>query len=594
MTAIKPFQSAFKDLLSGNFSSLNEFIQVEDGSTQLFLNGRIYSTTPANLLLQYQKSGLNAFKKVDGDFTIFIITNEKIHIIRDRHGVGCQVFYSDNFATSRLADFTTLKGFECKPDYEALFTFLSIGFIPAPLCSLKAVKKLEAGHVLSIDSRSKKITDLFPVSEFLSNTNTCKLSIEEATIEYERLHKKAIKDRIGNAQKVGLLLSGGYDSGGNISALRDIYNGDVVSYSIGFKNNQWTELPLARLLSERYNSRHSDYEIEGPELYNLPKIIAQTGDPFQEGGLFVNYTAMELVRKSGENPALILGGDGNDQHFGTSAKELALHWKLKKNGVHGFQTMLDNLGNSSLFEKDNLLFRAEFHNRKILHVQRCEVFGFTMHELNDMNTTSYKVALPSYLSNHPKAFYTFDEFYYNRNLNIDIKQVINNVILFKSSRMSELFGNNMTFPYMSTELYEFLSTLPVEYKCRGTIDEMAKGKATAKFLHKNYLKPKLPTEITARKKQGGFAPLPLFLREEKQRKELFTYLQESDMVKALFDKKKVEIYLDKYNRTASSPGYWFWYQQVKANHIINMLTLAVWWDMYINRRTEIKSIKDLL
>ena len=109
-------------------------------------------------------------------------------------------------------------------------------------------------------------------------------------------------------------------------------------------------------------------------------ILAATGDPFQEGGLLVNFTAMELVRKSGENPALILGGDGNDQHFGTSGKELALHWKMKQKGAQVFQKILDNAGNMQMFNKDNILFRTEFHNRKILHIQQADIFGFTRHE----------------------------------------------------------------------------------------------------------------------------------------------------------------------------------------------------------------------
>jgi asparagine synthase (glutamine-hydrolysing) len=308
----------------------------------------------------------------------------------------------------------------------------------------------------------------------------------------------------------------------------------------------------------------------------------------------VNYTAMELVQKSGEKPDLILGGDGNDQHFGTSGKELALHWKMKQNGSQIVQKLFDWTGNSSLFENDNILFRSEFHNRKILHIQQCDVFGFTKHQVNRINSVGYKINEFSYLKDHPKKFQNFDEFFYNRNLNVDIKQVINEVILFKSSRMSELFSNNISFPYMSTELYDFLSTLPVDYKFHGTLDELSKGKGVSKYLHKKYLKPKLPTEITDRKKQGGFAPLPIFLKDEKQRKTLFTFIRQSDMVKQLFKYQAIDKLLKQYDATANGNSYWFWYQQVKANQIINLLTLAVWWEMFINKKTSIKSISELL
>ena len=166
--------------------------------------------------------------------------------------------------------------------------------------------------------------------------------------------------------------------------------------------------------------------------------------------------------------------------------------------------------------------------------------------------------------------------------------------MFKSSRMSELFGNNIAFPYMSTELYDFLSTLPVDYKFHGSLRQLSKGQGVSKYLHKKYLQPKLPTEITNRKKQGGFAPLPIFLKDDNQRKILFDFMKNSDAVKSLFKKDTIEDLLDKYDKTANSKSYWFWYQQVKANQIINLLTVVVWWEMFINKNRAINSINDLL
>lgn len=594
MKKIKPFSSSITSLINNNFDSLSNFDVYEENEIKLFINGRLYNSSPENFLSKYIIEGNQALKSIDGDFTIIIVKLEEILIFRDRHGVGCQVYYSKDFLTSNLLDFTTLKDFECKPNYEALFTFLSIGYIPSPMCSLEGVEKLSAGCLLSINKSIKTVSNIFPASDYLNKVSTSKLSIDEAINEYERLHKKAINQRIEGKKNVGLLLSGGYDSGGNISALRDVYNGKISSFSIGFKNNKWSELPLAKILSERYNSTHYEYEIDGSEIMNLPNILKSTGDPFQEGGLFVNYTAMQLVNTSGENPDLILGGDGNDQHFGTSGKELALHWKIKNNGGNIFQKLFDSVGNLSLFENDNILFRSEFHNRKILHIQKSDVFGFTQNQINKMNSIGYKSCEHSYLKDHPTNYKNFDDFFFNRNYNIDIQQVINEVIIFKSSRMSESFENNISFPYMSTELYDFLSELPVNYKFHGTLEQLSKGQGVSKYLHKEYLHSKLPTEITDRKKQGGFAPLPIFLKDEKQRKLLFSFIQNSDMVKNIFNSKSIVELLNQYDKTMTTKQYWFWHQQVSANKIINLLTLAVWWEMFINKKSSINTINDLL
>lgn len=594
MKKIIAFSTSITSLIINNFSLLSDFEVYTENDTKLFINGRFYNSTAQNFLSEYLKKGHQLLKEIDGDFCIIIAHPNKIEVFRDRHGVGSQVYYSNDFMSSNLLDFTTLKDFDCKPNIEALFTFLSIGYIPSPQTSLQGVKKLPAGNLLSIDKSGKKVIDIFPSSDYFKKVSSIKLTIDEAIEEYERLHKKAIKQRIDGEKNVGLLLSGGYDSGGNISALRDVYDGKISSFSIGFKNNQWTELPLAKILSERYNSTHYEYEIDGSEIMNLPEILKSTGDPFQEGGLFVNYTAMQLVSKSGENPDVILGGDGNDQHFGTSGKELALHWKMKNNGSQIFQKLIDVAGNSSFFDKDNILFRSEFHNRKILHIQQSDIFGFTQHQIDKMNSIGYKSQQFAYLGNHPTKFKNFDDFFFNRNFNIDIQQVINEVILFKSSRMSELFETNISFPYMSTELYDFLNELPVDYKFHGTLDELSKGQGVSKYLHKQYLQPKLPTEITDRKKQGGFAPLPIFLKDDKQRNLLFDFIRNSDAIKTLFKNNSIDQLLKQYDKTVVSSSYWFWFQQVKANQIINLLTVAVWWEMFVNKKSSIKSIQDLL
>jgi len=584
----------FAAILSQDFTKMSQFEKFSSDKIHLFLNGQVFNEKRENILGNYLRDGDKIFKKLDGDYLIIIVEKEKLLVFRDRHGAGKQFYYSNDYFTTQLIDFTSIPDFNIKPNFEAIFTFLSIGYVPSPMTSIEGIQKLPGGNILKFENNSFSTSDLFDFQDFNKSAGTSKISLEEATHEYEQLHQKAIASRIENKTKVGLLLSGGYDSGGNISKLRDIYDGDVVSYSIGFKDNPWTELPLAKILSERYKSTHFEYEIDGSEIMDLPQIVASLGDPFQEGGLMLNYAAMRLVKGSNENPQIILGGDGNDQHFGTSGKELALHWKFKNNGTQVFQKLFDAVGNGSLFEKDNLLFRAQFHNRKILHIQQSDTFGFTKYQLNKLNKLGYKVPGYKYLQNSPKSYADFDQFFFCRNYLVDIKQVINEVILFKASKVADMFSNTISFPYMSTDLYEFLKQMPVDYKFHGTLDELSKGSGKSKYLHKQYLKPKLPTEITDRKKQGGFAPLPIFLKDKEQRKIIFEIIKKSAAVDAIFDKKKIQLFLQQYDHIADTPGYWFWYQQVTANQIINLLTIVVWWELFINKKKNVNSLLDLV
>lgn len=600
------FNPVNEDFLTANNDSLkklgsihfsDDIVNVSSEDQSLFLCGDIYNLEgnkedKCKEILKNFNKGIESLKKYDGEFTLIIQKPGETIIFRDRHGAGPQVFYNQQFFSSFLKNFLLIKNFQPEPNNEALFTFLSIGYIPSPMSSLKGISKIPAGNVLTVKNGEQKLESLFTWDDFKNScSNPRNISVEDATAEYEQLHKKSILDRVKGKKNVGLLLSGGYDSGGNIAGLREVYNGEALSYSIGFKDNPWTELPLAKILSERFGTTHYEYEIDGTEIRELPDIVDYLGDPFQEGGLMLNYAAMKLI---GDNkPEVILGGDGNDQHFGTAGKELALHFTYMQKGFQPFQKMFQSAGKLGLFKSDNIFFRMQFHNEKILNIQKSDNFGFKQHELRKLVKDKSSVLPHKYLESVPKLFSGFDDFYFVHNYFGDIKQVINEVILFKASKMSSMFGNSLTFPYMSTDIYEFLKQMPRIHKCKGTLEEISKGKGTTKYLHKNYLKPKLPTEITNRKKQGGFAPLPIFFKENKQRKNLADFVMTSDAAKMLFSEKYLYNFFKNYDSSAQSAGYWFWYKQVKAFQFFNLLVLAVWWEMFINRKSA-SELKKLL
>lgn len=66
--------------------------------------------------------------------------------------------------------------------------------------------------------------------------------------------------------------------------------------------------------------------------------------------------------------------------------------------------------------------------------------------------------------------------------------------------MAQMFGNNLTFPFMDLELYRFLKELPVNLKCKGdNVWKIARGQFVSKYLLKHHYKPLLPEAITAKR-----------------------------------------------------------------------------------------------
>ena len=529
----------------------------------------------------YDLKGIQGLSSLDGAFTCVMKTPDSVLIVRDRHGLADQVYYTDKYFASSLSLLTLTKGFEATPDYQALSSFLSIGYIATPCSAFSSVRKLGAGEVLTYKDGHMESGPLFPTDAIIPVSSEEK-TLEAYAEEYAALHIGAIRKRIGESSNVGILLSGGYDSGCNLAALRSFYNGDIRSYSIGFKGDNWTELPLARCMSETFRTIHTEYEMDGSEIKALPALVEQLGDPFVEGGLMVNYAVMRLIGK--EKPDVILGGDGNDQYFGTSGREVALHYLISRYGMKPIVNFLYKVLDRPAFDTDASPYRIRFHLDKILHILEGDLFGFPTFRLEKLLRDHSFL----YSSPHPLPdMRSFEYLYTQHNYKTDVEKIINQVILFKASKIADMFGNHLVFPYMDLDLYMFLVRLPVRYKCKGdSVFRIAKGDVTAKYLLKYHYKSMLPEAITVKKKQGGFAPMPVFFKDDKQRARIADYVLSSSLVSDFLNRDYVEKFVVSYDRESHEAGNWFWYKQNRAIQYFNLLALSVWWEKFVKQGNQ--------
>ena len=145
-----------------------------------------------------------------------------------------------------------------------------------------------------------------------------------------------------------------------------------------------------------------------------------------------------------------------------------------------------------------------------------------------------------------------------------------------------MFGNNLVFPFMDMELFRFLQELPVSLKCKGdSVLDIARGRSVSKYLLKYHYKPLLPEAITSKKKQGGFAPMPLFFRDKARRARFKEFILSSGIMGDYLRRDAVEKFLADYEQVADQAGGWFWYRQNKALQYFNLLTLVVWWEEFV-------------
>ncbi|MCX6306806.1 MAG: asparagine synthase-related protein [Bacteroidetes bacterium] len=573
------------------------YLTATRGNRNLYLHHRIYnlaeigsrlgfsSNDPAGLIFELiEKEGIRGIELVNGKFTIIISEPGKTTIYRDRNGEDRMIYFTKEFFTDSYQALKEFKSFVARPDLTGITTFLKVGYIPAPCTSLEGVMKVPAGEVFTISREGVKSEKLFDFQSML-HAKRDPVSLEDTVEQYRDLLKKSLIRRIDGADVVGALLSGGYDSGGNIAMLRDVHSKTIKTYSIGFKDNPASELPYAKMMAEQFGADHHEYIMDGTEIEFLPDIIDYMGDPFSESGFMLNYAAMKMV--SNENLPVTIGGDGNDQYFGAEIRDTAMYFKFHQSGLAPVSALFDKLSDNSLFDNDNILFRIQFQNQKIAKVMEPVTFGlhdFQLKKLFNMKS----IPTHPYLKDIPGKFSTYEELFLQRNYYLNLRHAVNEVIIFKASRLSEKFDVNLAFSYTDLDIYNFLQHLPINLRAKGTIKETMKGKGVSKYIHKQLVKPMLPDAVTNRPKQGGFSPLEIFFNSRERREKIYRYVRNSAFAKSLKNAEYLEQFFKQYESLSTGKGYWFWYKQVKSNQMLNLLIISLWWDKVIQGKNNSK------
>jgi len=122
----------------------------------------------------------------------------------------------------------------------------------------------------------------------------------------------AVARRLVADVPVGALLSGGLDSAVVVAAMAAASPGPVSTFTVGFPDRDYDERRFARLVSERYATRHEELEVDpGPEL--LDRLAAAFDEPFGDEAALPTLLVCEATRR---HVKVALVGDGGDEVFG--------------------------------------------------------------------------------------------------------------------------------------------------------------------------------------------------------------------------------------------------------------------------------------
>ena len=309
----------------------------EDGSVWVTFNGEIYNfqelrerllglghrfATQSDtevIVHAYEQYGGRCVEHFRGMFA-FAVWDERrraLFLARDRVGKK-PLFYTwagGQFVfASELAALLKHPGVGRELEPTALDDYLTYGYIPAPGTIFKGVWKLPPAHTLVVPLGRDGGPSVAEPERYwrLMYEPKLVLRVEAAVEELLAELTEAVRLRMIADVPLGALLSGGIDSSLIVALMSRLSNRPVRTFSIGFDDQAFNELPYARLVAERYHTEHHELIVRPNALEVLPTLVRHYGEPFADSSAIPSYYVAKMTR---EHVTVALNGDGGDESF---------------------------------------------------------------------------------------------------------------------------------------------------------------------------------------------------------------------------------------------------------------------------------------
>ena len=270
------------------------------------------------LLHGYEEWGDGLLDRLRGMFALALwdARERRLLLARDRFGIKPLYWSAAGGVLSFASELKALRhvpgvGTELDPD--ALEAYLAFNAIPAPLSIFRDVRKLAPGHLLEWRPGSDPVTRRW--------CRVAPAQVDELRGEDEATLADELRDRLRDSVRahlvsdvpVGVFLSGGVDSGTLAALAAEETPGQIATFSIGFEEQSFDELELARMVAQRYGTDHHELVLRPDAVELLPDIVDAFDEPFADSSALPTYLVSKLAS---EHVKVALSGEGGDELFG--------------------------------------------------------------------------------------------------------------------------------------------------------------------------------------------------------------------------------------------------------------------------------------
>lgn len=478
-----------------------EIYNYKELKTELITLGHTFVTESDTevILKGYSQWHTNVLDKIKGMFAFVLIDKKVNKLFAARDHAGIKPLYigkknGDLYFSSEIRGIKALNNnWEENNDWK--IWFLTFGFLPEPITTLKDVAPLARGHYLEIDLTTKKevLTQYYKY-----NYANSREEYSQAVSKTKKLLEESVKRHLVSDVPVGIFLSGGIDSSILALIAQQQSTAQIETISVYFDDEKYSEKEFQDIIVKKTGVKHHSIKITKQDfLDSWDDIFESLDQPTTDS--INSYFICKFAKKLGFK--VVLSGLGADEIFGgypsvkrslniSNYTRLALLKKLLPDGIiKNYPAKKLDFLNEKISASEYLVYRGLFTPKDvatILNIPKKQV-------LSAISTFSFSNKIIDFEPQNRATY--FETAIYMQNQ------------LLKDSDMQSMWHSlELRVPFLDKDLMDYVNNLSVETKF-GKLNIKPKSLLVDAFIDE------LPTEIWQRPKMGFTFPFEKWFQE---------------------------------------------------------------------------------
>jgi asparagine synthase (glutamine-hydrolysing) len=554
----------------------------EDGNTWIVFNGEIYNhpdlceqlaarghryrtrCDTETVVHAYEEYGERMVEQLRGMFAFALWDRARKRVLLYRDRLGIKPLYYARWNNTLLFSSEVKAILEYGVPFDVnesvMECYLRLGYVPGERTLFTNVFKLLPGHYLAANVGTGDM-NVQRYWELCLEPNE-DLQDKECEQEFERLMFETVaQHRLGEVAQ-GIFLSGGVDSSSLVAVTKDQVEEPSMTFSIGYADEEFSELSHARNVAKHFGTRHFEYELSGQKFADmLPKMMWHMDEPVAEMAAIPLYCIAQLAREhitvvhSGEGADEILAGYGVYSRMQTISR-----WQeLGGSFLSGMMARLLSLPEvpHRLRRYGELLDKPIWERYQGVRssMSGAVLRGIGRNGFPGPEHWEYRTALFQDIYKRAQRFPLLNQMLFS-----DFHSWLPDDLLVKADKMTMAASIELRVPFLDHKIVEFAGRLPCRLK-------LTNGQS--KYLLKKIMRKHLPGQVLDARKRGFLVPVHLWLRGdllEASRK----WLLDSEFLSRYFVREKLEELLKTHQNGKADA----------STEIYALVCLAVWHEVF--------------